>query len=56
MLSGDKASTVTGAWCLTRWQTPPPAHLTQYDTAKPTSLAGLSAYRKTWREQSGLPR
>ena len=49
LLSGDTASTITGAWCLTRWTSPPPAKLGHFEMATPTALSGLGEYRNAWR-------
>jgi sugar (pentulose or hexulose) kinase len=56
LLSGDTASTIRGAWCLTRWTSPPPPQLGRFDIAAPTRLSGLLDYRCEWRRQCDLPR
>lgn len=48
-LSGNEASTVLGAWCLTRWQSSPPAQMSQFDVANPLRLIGIEEYRAAWR-------
>jgi len=53
LLSGDTASTVKGAWCLTRWTLPPPPQLGRFDIAAPTRLNGLRDYRGEWRRRCG---
>lgn len=45
----DAASTITGAWCLTRWRVPAPAGFGDRSAVKPTTITGLEAYRKEWR-------
>ena len=49
LLSGDEASTARGAWCLTRWELPPPEEFNTFDKATPTTIAGLLSYRDHWR-------
>jgi len=47
----DVASTIVGAWCLTRWTTPAPAALTTYSQITPANFANLDVYRNEWRDR-----
>ncbi|NND66024.1 MAG: L-fuculose kinase [Halioglobus sp.] len=50
--SGDDASTVRGAWCLTRPGYPNVTGMDEFELAPPTGLVGFDAYRDEWRVQS----
>ncbi len=52
--SGDDASTVRGAWCLTRPGYPNVPGMHKFGTALPTGLVGLDAYRDEWRMKALL--
>lgn len=47
----DVASTIVGAWCLTRWTTPAPAALATYSQITPANFASLDVYRNEWRKR-----
>ncbi|GAB5450820.1 MAG: FGGY-family carbohydrate kinase [Halioglobus sp.] len=47
--SGDDASTVRGAWCLTRPGYPNVPGMDELGVALPTDLVGLDVYRDEWR-------
>jgi hypothetical protein len=49
LVSNDDASTVKGAWCLTRWQRRMPGPFYQFEKVQPASVPGLLAYRDRWR-------
>lgn len=49
LLSGDTASTVSGAWCLTRAGFPALDQAGEYTQAIPSDISGLVAYRDKWR-------
>ncbi len=51
LLSGDAASTVSGAWCLTRPTFPRVELQGAYTRASPTAVQGLPSYRDAWRRQ-----
>lgn len=51
LLSGDEASTVRGAWCLTRPGFPDIGDVCEYQVAAPSALAALAQYRDRWRSQ-----
>ena len=44
LASPGDASTVTGAWCLTRWQEACPSSLNQWTKIAPSTFEGLEAY------------
>ena len=48
LMANDDASTVKGAWCLTRWVEPCPDDLNCFERAQPSSFSGLSRYRNCW--------
>ncbi|MGL1957265.1 MAG: FGGY family carbohydrate kinase [Colwellia sp.] len=48
LFSGDDASTVKGAWCLTRWNEEPDSELCQFEQVKPSKIENLLAYKQTW--------
>ncbi|MBC3765475.1 hypothetical protein H8B19_06270 [Neptunicella marina] len=48
LLSGDLATTVIGAWSLTRWHQDVPESLQTFSQASALSLRGLIAYRDNW--------
>ena len=48
----ESAGSVTGAWCLTRWDDPVPEAMTHYEVIRPLNLPGLLAYREKWRRLS----
>ncbi|MEQ9564957.1 MAG: FGGY family carbohydrate kinase, partial [Pseudomonadales bacterium] len=50
-MSNDNASTIKGAWSLARGQKEMPADFSRFEIATPAQIAGLSNYRKAWREQ-----
>lgn len=50
LLSGDDASTVRGAWCLTRRGFPNIGLASTFAPAEPSRVAGLPAYRDDWRD------
>lgn len=62
VLAGDDtASTIRGAWCLTRWQQPMPHCITDFAPVAPADVARLQEYRRQWRhrvvgEQEQRPR
>ncbi|WP_339725874.1 FGGY family carbohydrate kinase [uncultured Paraglaciecola sp.] len=51
LLSGDEATTIKGAWCLTRWNRPVEKSLQEFAFAEATNLKGLKAYRQCWRDK-----
>lgn len=51
LLSGDEATTLKGAWCLTRWNMPVEKSLQEFTFAEATNLKGLMAYQQCWRDK-----
>jgi sugar (pentulose or hexulose) kinase len=52
LVADSVAATVTGAWCLTRWDEPPPPQFDRYESVPPPGIRRLAEYRAAWR--SGL--
>ena len=48
LMSNDMASTIRGAWCLTRWQQAMPASLSAFDKTVSAEISGLQKYRQQW--------
>lgn len=51
LFSGDDASTVKGAWCLTRWYEKADDELCQFEQVAPSNIANLLSYKQKWYEQ-----
>jgi sugar (pentulose or hexulose) kinase len=51
LVSDSEAATVAGAWCLTRWNKPPPLRLGRNESALPLRLNSLRTYRDAWRDR-----
>jgi len=51
LMSDNEASTIQGAWCLTRWTQSPPENFLNFSVIGDSELTGLDAYRKSWRSQ-----
>ncbi len=52
-MSKDPASTVMGAWCLTRWDQQRPTGFGDFELAARAQIKGLPEYRSTWRDRAG---
>lgn len=52
-VAGTEASTVLGAWQLTRWGEALPAALQVFQPVAPATLRGLQAYARQWRALAG---
>ena len=53
--ANDKASTILGAWCLTRWGQPLPASFSDFSRAQAATIEGLVEYRDAWRARAEKP-
>lgn len=52
-MSHDHASTVMGAWCLTRWSQRLPKGFGDFELSSKANIRGLFEYRDAWRKRAG---